>query len=498
MFNLNGFNPANHLRWPKGAATAAITIAIVGAVACGSDEPAAAVVPQATQLPPAAVLATPPVVPPTRTPTPTGTPLPPATQNALGTLVPVAQESTPTAFPAETINVLATYQLDPDQPITWINPRRWANLHESLAEDPEFDPQHEDYWITGEGRHTRLHEKLSPNIYMVPKNAVPPSHLANNPSQWRQNTVRGMTLAFEIIHAQLVEPQYQSAQARVGEYELSHDRRVHTYERYAIGVLEPFRTTVLDKLAFCLPMEFLPPDTGCHVIHLQQMEQLSESPPVYRITTMLTPHHPTTSNHHYAQVLVSAVYTIDGPPTVPLPANAPFPSFAGGSEGTSASRYKAIQVGQPTLDYVERVTPVGTEPPPQRLLGIDPENIAFMLRCATDPRSFRELLNPNSRNEASTSRATNPLSKFRFTFDELHPRYNHTAQSLALLAHDHFQLYPCNGYCRTGFYQSEAYVAMANRLNDYLTRARESLSPDIEANPLTCPNRLLLQVTPTP
>ena len=96
------------------------------------------------------------------------------------------------------------------------------------------------------------------------------------------------------------------------------------------------------------------------------------------------------------------------------------------------------------------------------------------------------------------NRVTIPLSKFGFTFEELKPEYNHTSQSLALLAHDHFQRHPCNGYCRTGFYQSEEYVAMAERLNDYLARARQSLSPDNEANHRTCPNRLLLQVTPTP
>ena len=152
MFSLNRINPANHLGWPKSAATAAITIAVIGAVACGSDEPAAAAVPQATQLPPAASLAKPQVVPPTRTPTPTDTPMPPATQITMGTLVPVTQEPTPTAFPAETVEILATYQLDPNQPITWTNPRKWVNIHKSLAEDPEFNPQHEDYWITGEGR----------------------------------------------------------------------------------------------------------------------------------------------------------------------------------------------------------------------------------------------------------------------------------------------------------------------------------------------------------
>ena len=448
-------HPSQRPRHPiRAAVLAAFAAAIIAASAiagCSSDSPqtdptvqdARDSIPAAV---PAAGLATPKVVVPTSTLPPTSTPLPPKTQLAMGTLSPLSVDPTPTQLSPQETNVLALYQPQPGEPITWINPAHWINQPTLIKLDPSADPQEEQYWIPGQVPETMQQQQLMVQaIYYAPKQLEPPANAS--PFDWYPDTIRRLENAHKAIYNAIHDP--------LGE---TPPRTNIILEAFPLALFKPFRQSPLEKLRFCPPIKDQPLHEAlkCHRIHIQQFEELSTDPGVYRLTIMLTPVKKSPGNRHYGAIYASGVYlhNADDPESVP------------------------VQIGETTLDYVIDEEPTGAEPPPQALVGIDPDNVAYLIRCRQDKYGYEEYVGTG-----------NIMDTFGFAIGQpwFHPET--TPQELAIIAHKRFQREPCRGYCRTGFYESEEYLELAKDLNTYLTQQEKDFSPDYPDNARTCPGR---------
>ena len=442
MFNLNGFNPVNHIRWPKAAVPAAASIAIISALACGSEEPATA--PQATEAPPApavqsipnaapaAGLANPRVVLPTRTPTPTDTPLPPATQIAMGTLVPVTQEPTPTPLPEDLVQGLVSFQLRQGDPITWVNHRDWLGYTYTHATD-DVDITAPEFWTIGQVPLTPEQDSLAAREFIIHR------VFADNPTD--QSTSGGSYIngAYDRIYQHLYS-------------EL--DERTRPRLAFTFAFIEHHVAPHLDGFILCHPHGEPDLKQGCYNVHVHQFEQLSANPPVFRNTLMLNPGKPKNIVHNWGPIFASAVYTVD-------PAD---------------RESQPIMVGNPVIEAEETILPTVPAQAPRNLIGIDVENVAYLFDCARDRDGFGLAVLSFSTPDTLAERR-HPLTMFGLDYEHFAPHNDPTHQSLATAAHDFFNREICPGFCGEDFYQSPQYLKLAADLNQYINEVREEYDP---------------------
>ncbi len=172
---------------------------------------------------------------------------------------------------------------------------------------------------------------------------------------------------------------------------------------------------------------------------------------------MLNPGKPRNVVHKWGPIYVSAVYSVD--PTDP--------------------DSEPIMIGRPVIEAEETVLPESPAPAPTNLIGIDIENVAYMIDCARDKEGFRIAISSADHIDATLDFHTNPLSRFGLHYPDFAPAANPTHRSIAARAHEYFNRQICPGFCPEDFYQSAEYTQRAAELNQYIDESRSMHDPTL-------------------
>ena len=172
---------------------------------------------------------------------------------------------------------------------------------------------------------------------------------------------------------------------------------------------------------------------------------------------MLNPGKPRNIIHKWGPIFASAVYSVD--PTDP--------------------DTEPIMVGHPIIEAEETVLPDTPAPAPANLIGIDVENVAYMIDCGRDQEGFRIAISNADSIDAAGDRHDHPLSRFGLYREDFNPTQNPTHRSIAATAHEFFNREVCPGFCGEDFYQSQEYTQRATELNDHIIEARAEHDPTV-------------------